>query len=174
MASIPGSQFTATAPHQAVTVAETSNGNVPSPVPGTFNLEVWTDPPGSAPTSPAPGYQGLAVLSNAGQQIDLISGAFAVTDHGSGHDTINARGTDETISGGAANVTLNLYGNNDVANAGGQDTITVFGNNDTVNGSGNDSITVLGDHDLVKGGHGNDTINVFADFDTVNAGSGRD
>src|SRR5580658_10807122 len=98
MASIPGSQFLATANGQPVSVAETSNGTLPTPVPGAFNLEVWTGT-GTPPSSPAPGYQGLAILSPNGQEITLVSGTFAVSDVGSGQDTLIAQGDDETITG---------------------------------------------------------------------------
>lgn len=174
MASIPGSHFTASAPGQMVNVVETTNGQLPPPAHGVFNLEVWTGNPADAPNHPAHGFQGLAVLEDGGRLIDLISGAYAVTDNGTGNDTIGADGTDETISGGTANVTLNLVGNNDVANGGGQDTISVFGDSDTVNAAGNDLISVFGKHDVVNGGTGRDTISVFADHDTVNAGVGNE
>src|SRR6185312_1251011 len=114
MASIAGSQFDATAGATPVNVVETTDGTLPPPTPGVFNLEIWTGPPGTAPSTPAPGYQGLAVLSDGGLQLDLITGAFAVTDNGTGNDTLIAHGDNETISGGAANVTLILDGNNEV------------------------------------------------------------
>ncbi|MBV8790971.1 MAG: hypothetical protein JO237_02870, partial [Pseudolabrys sp.] len=137
MASIPGSHFVATTPTLPVNVVETAGGTLPPPKPGEFNLEVWTGNPAATPTGPAQGYQGLAVLSDAGQEISLVTGAFAVTDQGTGHDTINASGNDETVSGGTANVTLTLLGDHEVANGGGTDTISVFGQFDTVNGTGN-------------------------------------
>ncbi|HVH79254.1 MAG TPA: hypothetical protein VM782_07685 [Stellaceae bacterium] len=174
MASIPGSHFIASTSTLPVNVVETSGGALPPPKAGEFNLEVWTGNPASAPTTPAQGYQGLAVLSHSGQKIDLIAGAFAITDQGNGQDTINAKGDQETISGGTANVTLNLFGNNDVANGGGSDTISVFGQSDIVNGAGNDLITVFGDHDSVDAGTGNDTITTFGDHETITASSGNE
>jgi len=173
MASIAGSHFVATVPGETVRVVETSGGPLPPPVHGVFNLEVWTGNPADAPTHPAHGYQGLAVLEDGGRRIDLIRGAFAVTDPGNGHDTINADGREETINGGAASVTLNLFGNHDVANGSDNNTISVFGDHDTANGSGSDQISVYGTHDLVNGGDGQDTIAVFANHDKVN-GSGND
>jgi Ca2+-binding RTX toxin-like protein len=174
MATIPGSQFVATAPGRAVNVVETTTGTgLPSNVAGAFNLEVFVGPLASAPTTPAPGYQGLAVLTSSGLELDLISGAFAVTDNGTGNDTLSAFGNNETVSGGSANVTLTLFGSNDVANGGGQDTITVQGTNDTVNGAGNDLINVFGSGNLINGGSGDDTINIFNVNDTVAAGSGN-
>jgi hypothetical protein len=119
MASIPGSLFDATTGGQPVNVVETTGGSLPPTVPGAFNLEVWTGPPGTAPSTPAPGYQGLAILGVGGQELTLVSGAFAVTDNGTGNDTLIANGSNETISGGSANVTLTLNGSNNVANGGG-------------------------------------------------------
>lgn len=173
MASIPGSHFVANAPNQTVNVVETSGGRLPPPVPGEFNLEVWTGNPADTPSQPARGYQGLAVLSDGNETINLVSGAFAVADAGSGQDSIIASGTNETISGGTANVTLTLAGNNDVANAGGNDTITASGDFDTINGGGNDLIAVWGNDDVVNAGTGNDTILVFGQHDTINGGVGN-
>lgn len=152
---------------------ETSGGPLPPPVHGVFNLEVWTGNPADAPTHPPHGYQGLAVLQG-GREIDLISGAFAVTDPGNGHDTINADGTDETINGGAASVTLNLFGNRDVASGGDNNTISVFGDHDTANGSRNDAILVYGTHDLVHAGKGQESVTVFGRHDTVKGGLGNE
>jgi Ca2+-binding RTX toxin-like protein len=175
MASIVGSQFVTTASGENVNVVETSGGALPLPKPGVFNLEVWTGNPADAPSHPAHGYQGLAILEDGGHQIDLISGAFAVTDDGTGrHDTLNADGNEETVRGGTADVTMNLFGNRDIADGGGQDTINVFGKHDTVNGSGNDLISVFGTHDVVNGGDGRDTISVFGNHDAVNAGTGNE
>ena len=149
MATIPGSAYDATAPGFAVNVVETTDGTVPAPVAGQFNLEVFV---GFLANAPAVGYQGVAVLGPSGLELDLISGAFAVTDNGSGNDTLSAFGDNETIIGGAANVSLNLFGNNDVAIGGGQDTISVVGNGDTVIGNGDDLINVFGPGDFVTGG----------------------
>src|SRR5262244_2778570 len=99
MASIPGSHFLATVPNQLVYVAETSGGPLPPPQPGMFNLEVWIGNPTAAPSQPARGYQGLAVLNRGGAGINLIAGPYAVSDNGSGQDTIAASGNHESISG---------------------------------------------------------------------------
>ncbi|HEU0215821.1 MAG TPA: hypothetical protein VFQ90_04115, partial [Stellaceae bacterium] len=72
MASIPGSQFDATAGGTPVNVQETSGGPLPPPTPGQFNLEVWTGPLGSAPSTPQAGYDGLVVRSADGLTLDLI------------------------------------------------------------------------------------------------------
>lgn len=175
MATIPGSHYVATAPGQPVNVVETTTGTgLPPTVPGAFNLEVFVG--GAASSNVAPGYQGLAVLSPSGLELDLISGVFAVTDNGTGNDTLSAFGANETISGGGAGVTLNLFGNSDVAQGGsGPDTINVFGTSDSVTGgAGNDTINVFAALDTVTAGGGSDTINVFANSDTINAGTGAD
>lgn len=174
MATIPGSHFVATAPGQPVNVVETTTGTgLPPTVPGAFNLEVFVG--GIASTS-APGYQGLALLSPSGLQLDLISGAFAVTDNGTGNDTLNAFGANETIIGGSAGVTLNLFGHGETAQGGsGPDTINVFGSSDSVTGgTGNDTINVFGAHDTISAGTGNDAITVFGSSDSVTGGAGND
>jgi hypothetical protein len=173
MATIPGSHFTVKA-GAVLNIVETTTGTgLPAPVPGDFNLEVYVGSPSSAPPL-APGYEGLAVLTAGGMKLDLISGTYAVTDHGTGKDTLSAFGTNETIAGGSAGVTLNLYGHDDVAIGGGQDTITVKGDFDTVDGRGNDLIDVTGSFNTISGGAGNDTINISGSFDTVGTGPGSD
>ena len=176
MATIPGGQFQLTA-RETVHVVETqTEKGLGGAVAGDVNVEVFVGLQANAPKAPAHGFDGLAVLSPSGHQLDLISGKFAATDNGSGHDTISAYGSGETISGGAAPVTLNLYGSNDTAIGGaGNDTIGVLGNHDTVYGSsGRDIVNVLGNHDSVSGGSGADTINVFGVHDTVTGAGGTD
>jgi Ca2+-binding RTX toxin-like protein len=194
MATIAGSQFVATAPGQPVNVVETTTGTgLPATVPGAFNLEVFIGSISSVP-GVAPGYQGLAILSPSGLELDLVSGAFAATDDGTGNDALSAFVDNETIMGGTGPVTLNLFGNNEAAVGGtGPDTINVFGNSDSVTGgTGNDTIAVGGtgdtvtagngnnlinvsnSNDLINGGIGSDTINAFGNFDTVIAGAGTE
>jgi hypothetical protein len=173
MATIPGSQFVATAAGQTVNIVEPQGLSLLPPVAGAFNLELFTSMANASPTA-APGYQGVAVLSPSGLQLDLIAGAFAVTDNGTGSDTINAFGNNETIAGGSAGVSLNLYGNDGAALGGsGPAAIAVSGNNDSVNGgSGDDTINVIGTGDTITAGSGSDTINVVANFDTIDGGTG--
>jgi Ca2+-binding RTX toxin-like protein len=176
MATIPGSHFVTTAPGLPVNVVETATGTgLPATVPGAFNLEVFGGGAASAPGM-APGYQGFAVLSPSGLELDLISGAFAVTDNGTGNDTISAFGANETIVGGGAGVTLNLFGHGETARGGsGSDTINVFGSSDSVTGgTGNDTINIFSSHDTVTAGSGSDTINVLGSSDTINSGTGAD
>jgi Ca2+-binding RTX toxin-like protein len=173
MATIPGSHFLVTA-GAPVNVVETTTGTgLSAPVAGDFNLEVFVGNIANLPPL-TPGYQGFAVLSPSGLEIDLISGTYAVTDNGTGNDTISAYGNDETISGGSANVTLNVLGSGDVANGGGQDTINVSGNSDFVHGAGNDSISVTGQNDQIYAGTGNDTISIQSNNDAVYGESGAD
>jgi hypothetical protein len=154
MATIPGSHFTVKA-GGVLNIVETATGKgLAPPVPGASNLEVYT---GSSPVTPplAPGYQGLAVLTAGGQQLDLHSGTYAVTDNGTGKDTLSAFGSHETIAGGSAVVTLNLDGNDELA----------------IGGAGSDTISVQGNFDTVETGAGSDTVNIFGSFDTVEAGA---
>jgi Ca2+-binding RTX toxin-like protein len=177
MASISGSHFVALAA-EPVNVVETSNGrNLPPPIPGDFNLEVWTGsrPPGS----PAPGYNGLAVLGPGGTAITLVTGSYEIKDSatGGGTDTLTANGDAQTIAGGPGNNDVFVVnGTGDAVVGGGQDTIDVYGDHATINGVGNDLIQLFGDYESVDGGTGNDTILVYSDsrHDTINAGSGAD
>jgi Ca2+-binding RTX toxin-like protein len=174
MATIAGSQFSVTAPGLPVNVVETTTGTgLPATVPGAFNLEVFVGSLANVPPI-TPGYQGLAVLTSGGLELDLVSGTYAVTDNGTGFDTISAYGANETISGGSSNVTLNLFGTGDVAVGGGQDTISVGGNSNVVHGVGNDSITVTGTTNTIYAGTGQDTISIQADANTVFGGAGPD
>jgi len=167
MASIQGSQFVATAPGQNVHVGITADGsNLPPPVPGQFNLEVYTG--SGAPPAIAPGYQGLAVLGAGGNLIDLISGTFEVQDAGSGNDTLIAHGNNETLAGGAGHETFAVYGTADVVFSISQDTINVLGSADTVHASGHDLINVQGQGAFLDlGAGGNDTVNVDANRTSV-------
>src|SRR5665213_1924932 len=176
MATIPGGQFRLTA-HETVNAVETRTGTgLQGAVGGYFNVEVFVGLAANAPTTAAHGFNGLAVLSPSGHELDLVSGKFAATDNGGGHDTISAFGSGETVSGGAALDTMNLYGAHDTVNGGsGNDTINVYGAHDTVNGgSGQDTIDVYGAHDTVNGGSGADTINVYGAHDGVVIGTGHD
>jgi Ca2+-binding RTX toxin-like protein len=176
MATVPGGQFVLTA-HETVKTVETSTGKgVTGAVGSDFNVELFVGLGANAPKMPAPGFNGLAVLSPSGHQLDLVSGQFAATDNGAGNDTISAYGIGETISGGSAPVSLNLHGSGETANGGaGNDTIGVSGDHDTVHGGGGaDSISVLGNSDTVNGGAGHDTISVHGHGDSVVIGSGPD
>src|ERR1700733_11214389 len=113
MATIPGAQFILAA-DKTVNAVETRTGaGVKGAIGGDFNVEIFV---GLEPLAPkAPGFDGLAVLSPSGRALDLVSGKFAATDNGSGNDTISAQGMGETISGGAASVSLNLLGSGETA-----------------------------------------------------------
>jgi hypothetical protein len=178
MATVPGSHFSVT-PDAPINIAETTSsaglppavGGAVNFVAGDFNVEVFVGQLANAPPLSA-GYPGLAVLSPSGTALDLVAGAFAVTDNGSGSDTISAFGTNETITGSAAGVTLNLLGNQNTAQAGsGSDTINASGSFDTVGaGSGAELINVSGSSDLINLGTGSDTVNVAGAGDTVTSG----
>jgi len=156
MATVPGAHFLFTASLPPNIVETTTGTGLPAPILGDFNLEVFVGSAGNAPPL-APGYQGLAVLSPSGLELDLISGVFAVTDEGtSGNDTLSAYGAGETIIGSPSGTTLNVFGNADTA----------------VGGGGSDAINVSGFVDLVEGGSGSDTIGVSGLFDTVDGGTG--
>jgi hypothetical protein len=175
MATIPGSHFDATAA-QPMNVVETTTGTgLPSPVAGDFNLEVFVGSrfSSSAPTQPAPGYDGLAILAPSGAELDLITGAYAVTDFGDGFDTLSAYGDNETITGVAPRVTMNVYGSQDTANVGDQDTLSIFGTNDTTNVTGNSQVFDYTDHQTMTAGAGTHFFKL-ANFVSLTLGSGGD
>jgi hypothetical protein len=169
---IPGSQFSVSA-GVPVNVVTTSTGTgLPAPIAPDLNLEVFVGPVADMPPLFS-GYQGLAVLTSGGHELDLISGAYAVTDNGtSGNDTLTAFGALETVTGSSSGTTLNLSGTSEVANAvGGNNLITVSGTLDTVNGGGNDTVAVLGFDDVVNGSpNGTDQYTINGNLDTVSTG----
>jgi hypothetical protein len=95
MASIPGGQYNVfAAGGQQVNVVVTPDGqNLPPPIAGEFNLEVITD--GIVPPGVPPGYQGVAVLSDNGQTINMAYGDWALQITG-----------DPTVIGGAGSDTI--------------------------------------------------------------------
>lgn len=199
MATIAGSQFNASASAIAfpggVNVVETSTGTgLPAAIPTDFNLEVYTGPAAGAPTTPYPGYQGLAILSPGGYSIELLGSGYAVTDNGSsgamlttgptatgdtitgggGFDNLILNGTGNTANGGAGGGYIEVDGNGNTVNTGtGPQAVNVNSNNDTVNvGSGNNTITISGNHALVTGGTGSDTITAVGNNETISGGTG--
>lgn len=103
MASIPGGQFSFSAAHGSVNVVQTPDGtSLPSPVAGAFNLELVTSPQGTNYTLPA-GYQGVALLSNGGQELDLLNGNINVAVTGTLADTVLGGDGNDTIQGGTGN-----------------------------------------------------------------------
>jgi Ca2+-binding RTX toxin-like protein len=197
MASIAGSQFdvTATSPSSTVNIVITSDGTLPPPVPGDFNLEVWTG--GGAPTVPGAGYQGLLV-DYGGQYANLISGAFSLADTGSGGHFIEASDNGQTVVGAPGDIVETLgtdtviglgsvilgYGGGSTFNltTGNNTLFALSGNNDTVTGgTGNNFVFFQGSGNTygptgATGAIGNDTIiaNAGSTGDTINAGSGND
>lgn len=174
MGTIPGCQYDVSVMCSTVNIVRVPPfSNLSEAKPGHFNLEEYVGSLANAPAL-APDFQGLAVLSPNGLELDLVSGAYAVTDRGSGSDTVSAYGNDETITGSHSGTTLNLYGSHDVANGSGQDTVGIYGNFDTLYGGGNDADTITGQDDVIHAGNGNDTITVNNSADTVIGGSGND
>src|SRR5262245_28084222 len=149
MASIPGGQYNAFAQGgQQVNVVTSSDGqNFPPPVPGQFNLEVITG--GVVPSGLAPGYQGMAVLSDNGQTINMAFGDWALQLNG-----------DSTVIGGAGHDTI--YGGNSPAliiGGAGPDVVYGGGGPMTVQGgSGPDTVFGGSGPDTIFGGTGNDLI----------------
>src|SRR6267142_204550 len=149
MASIPGGQYNVLAQGgQQVNVVTTSDGNnLPPPILGQFNLEVITG--GSIPPGIPAGYQGVAVLSDNGQTINMAYGDWAL--HVTGDPTVIGGAGHDTIYGGDA-PTLIIGGSGPETNIGGSGPDTIFG------GSGSALIFGGDGRDTIQGGTGPTTI----------------
>jgi hypothetical protein len=142
--SIPGSQFEVASVLPTTNVVETSSIHPAATTPGTFNLEVWTGL-GSAPNNPASGYQGLAVLSDGGHELQVIKGSIGIIDTSAGGNTITLP-------------------NND--------TVGVSASDDSVQRSRGDLVGVVGNGDTVSGLTGRETLGVDGNNNTVDLGAG--
>ncbi len=201
MATITGSQYSVYAPGgQQVNVVMTADGsNLPKAIAGEFNLEVITG--GVIPSGLPAGYQGVAVLSDNGQTIDMAYGNWALNltgdptvIGGTGSDTITAGSGPALIIGGSgADLIYGGNGPDTIEGGSGADTMyggngpdTMYGGNgpDTMYG-GNGPDTMYGGNgpdmmyggngpDLIYAGNGNDTIQGGSGPDTIYAGSGVD
>jgi Ca2+-binding RTX toxin-like protein len=167
MASIPGGQFTFSAAHQPVNLVVAASGaSLPPPIPGDFNLEVITSPIGTSYPLP-PGYQGVALLSQGGHELDMLRGSYSVAVTGSGADTVQGgTGNDTIIGGTGAELIYGGHGNDLIIGGTGPDTI--YG------GAGNDTITGGTGPELIHGGPGNDLISGGTGPDTIYGGAGND
>ena len=84
---------------QAINVVTTADGtNLPPPIGGEFNLEVVTSPHGTSYPLPL-GYQGVALLSDQGHALNMLTGNYAVWANGDGSDTIQAGSSPEFSKG---------------------------------------------------------------------------
>src|SRR6516165_8985186 len=158
MASIPGGQYNAFAQGgQQVNVVTTTDGsNLPPPIPGLFNLEVITD--GIVPSGLPAGYQGVAVLSDNGQTINMAFGNFALNLTGD-PTVIGGTGNDTITSGNAPALIIGGSGSDLIYGGNGPDTIQGGSGPDTIyGGSGPDTIQGGNGPDMIYGGSGNDLI----------------
>jgi Ca2+-binding RTX toxin-like protein len=163
--SVLGGQYNVVVPgNQQVNVVMTTNGDsLPPAVPGAFNLEVITD--GVVPAGLPQGYEGVLVLSDNGQTIDMAYGNFA----------LNLTG-DPTVIGGTGNDTITA-GNAPALITGGSGSDLIYGGNgpDTIQGgSGSDTIYGGAGPDTIYGGNGPDTIYGGNGPDTIYGGNGPD
>ena len=165
MASIPGGQYSFFAAGQAINVVTTADGtNLPPPIGGEFNLEVVTSPQGTSYSLPL-GYQGVALLSDQGHALNMLTGDYAVWANGHGPDTIQAGSGNDTIFG--------LTGHDLITGGSGPDVI-YGGRHDTIQGgTGPDMIYGGAGHELITGGIGPDVI-YGGRHDTIQGGAGPD
>ena len=190
MASPVGAQYVFFEPNgTGVSVSLTPNGsNLPAPVPGNVNIEVFTATPGGL----AAGYQGSAFAAGAGvnnttvfgpTSLQLLAGNYAVSDItgdnnitlGSGNQSVvGAVGDTITGSSGAAFIDASAGSIAvRIGSAGGSDNI-FSGNFDTIMG-GSDAATILGaagDTIDLAGSSGTAFINAMAGHESVTLGSG--
>src|SRR6516164_2247854 len=141
MASVPGGQYSFFANGEDVNVVFTPDGsNLPPPIAGEFNLEVITD--GKVPSGIPTGYQGVAVLSDNGQTLDMAYGDYAVQVKSGGPHTIIGGSGNDTIYGGNGPELL----------IGGSGADLIFG------GNGPDTIQGGSGPETIYGGNGGDVI----------------
>jgi len=173
MASVPGGKYSFAAVQPVNLVLTPDGTNVPPPIAGDFNLEIFTSTNGTL----AAGYQGSAFAPGGTEDsignvlaasITLGSGAFSVDDTG-GADSITAGSGNQTVVGGVFDTITGGSGPLDVI-AGAGSTVLV-GDNAT-----NVIVDITKGSSLVDMGAAGG--NVFADSvagasDTVNAGSGQ-
>ena len=173
MTSVPGGQYSFFAAGQAVNVVTTSDGtNLQPPIGGEFNLEVVTSPQGTSYPLP-PGYQGVALLSDQGHALNMLTGDYAVWANGGGPDTIQAGSGNDTIFGSSGHDLITGGSGPDVIYGGRQDTIQGGTGPDTIyGGAGHELITGGSGNDLIVGGSGRETIDGGAGNNTIQVGTG--
>jgi len=173
MASVPGGKYSFAAV-QPVNLVLTPNGNnVPPPIAGDFNLEIFTSTNGTL----AAGYQGSAFAPGGAfdangnvlaPSITLGSGAFAVDDTGNS-DSITAGSGNQSVVGGASDTIIGGTGGLDVI-AGVGSTVQVGDNATSV------TVDITKGSSLVDMGAAGGTVfadSVAGSSDTVNAGTGQ-
>lgn len=128
---------------------------------------------------------GETVNGLAGNDILDVFGNDATVDGGTGSDTFNIDGSNNTAIGDSGGATGPGSSGDDIFNVGGSnnfldggnsnDTFNLFGDNNTADGgSGQDTLDILGSNNIVNGGNASDTFIVDGSNNTANGDDGDD
>jgi len=108
MSAIGWTTRTYFAPGLPLNLVYTATGsNLPAPMAGQFNLELFNNGTGTGSIATAPGYQGVALVSSDGRTISLLHGDYGLVDTGGNNLIVLGDGsgsiggtTGDTILGG--------------------------------------------------------------------------
>ena len=124
------------------------------------------------------------IITGAGKDTVRITKVSSVEDSatennistGAGDDSLNIAGSNNTIDAGAGDDTiLNYSADSSIDGGAGNDEITISASNNTVNaGAGNDSVTVNSSNNILNGDEGEDFIQIQGANNTVYGGANDD
>jgi hypothetical protein len=168
---------------QPLNLATTTDPANPLPVAGgSYNLEVLTNATGNGPPAPAPGYDGLAIMSSDTHTLFLAAGNHGLVDNdgynriGAGPGNVSIGGAPgDTIIGGTGDTFIDAARGNQsvVGGSAGNETIWA-GAGDTIRGGsgGNETIGGVSGNTII-GGAANTFIDAHLGSQPIAAGSGN-